>query len=399
VKTIADLAARQARPGPLRPQRPLDGDEHHRRRPHPRLGADDQGAGRGRRTVVVCAHLGRPRVSPETRSTPSPRGGAAGELLGRPWRSPPTPSGVGPGRVAAWPTARSCCWRTSASTPARPARTTPSGRARRLVELAAWPTPTSPTASASCTASRRRSTTSPRCCRTPRAAWSHRGRGAQAAHRGPRAAVRRRARRRQGRRQARGHRQPAARPTAAHRRRHGLHLPRRPGLRGRFLAARRRQIDTCKGTCRAGQGAGVEMVLPVDVVVGRRFAADGPRPTWWPPTRSRPTHDGPGHRSPSRRSCSPKLADAKTVFWNGPMGVFEMAPFAAGTRPSRRPGRRHRRRGASPWSAAATRPPPSGSWASPTTSSGTSPPVAVRAWSTSRARTSPASPSWRILTA
>ena len=26
-----------------------------------------------------------------------------------------------------------------------------------------------------------------------------------------------------------------------------------------------------------------------------------------------------------------KLADAKTVFWNGPMGVFEMAPFAAGT--------------------------------------------------------------------
>jgi phosphoglycerate kinase len=27
-----------------------------------------------------------------------------------------------------------------------------------------------------------------------------------------------------------------------------------------------------------------------------------------------------------------ELARAKTVFWNGPMGVFEMAPFAAGTR-------------------------------------------------------------------
>jgi phosphoglycerate kinase len=27
-----------------------------------------------------------------------------------------------------------------------------------------------------------------------------------------------------------------------------------------------------------------------------------------------------------------KLADAKTVVWNGPMGVFEMKPFEAGTR-------------------------------------------------------------------
>ena len=27
-----------------------------------------------------------------------------------------------------------------------------------------------------------------------------------------------------------------------------------------------------------------------------------------------------------------KVADARTVFWNGPMGVFEMAPFADGTR-------------------------------------------------------------------
>jgi len=34
----------------------------------------------------------------------------------------------------------------------------------------------------------------------------------------------------------------------------------------------------------------------------------------------------------SARTYAEKLADARTVFWNGPMGAFEMAPFAAGTK-------------------------------------------------------------------
>ncbi len=33
----------------------------------------------------------------------------------------------------------------------------------------------------------------------------------------------------------------------------------------------------------------------------------------------------------SARLFGERLADCRTVFWNGPMGVFEMAPFAAGT--------------------------------------------------------------------
>ena len=34
----------------------------------------------------------------------------------------------------------------------------------------------------------------------------------------------------------------------------------------------------------------------------------------------------------SAAAYAAKLADARTVFWNGPMGAFEMAPFAAGTK-------------------------------------------------------------------
>jgi phosphoglycerate kinase len=34
----------------------------------------------------------------------------------------------------------------------------------------------------------------------------------------------------------------------------------------------------------------------------------------------------------TREAFAAKLADARTVFWNGPVGVFEMAPFAQGTK-------------------------------------------------------------------
>jgi phosphoglycerate kinase len=77
--------------------------------------------------------------------------------------------------------------------------------------------------------------------------------------------------------------------------------------------------------------AGVEVVLPVDHVVADRFSADAePEVVPGPdiPDGKLGLDIGPATRELFAR----KLADAKTVFWNGPPGVFEFPAFAAGTR-------------------------------------------------------------------
>src|SRR6266566_1201439 len=77
--------------------------------------------------------------------------------------------------------------------------------------------------------------------------------------------------------------------------------------------------------------AGVEVVLPVDHVVADRFAADArPEVTGGPdiPDGKMGLDIGPA----TRELFAQKLSDAKTVFWNGPAGVFEFPAFAAGTR-------------------------------------------------------------------
>jgi phosphoglycerate kinase len=76
--------------------------------------------------------------------------------------------------------------------------------------------------------------------------------------------------------------------------------------------------------------AGVEVVLPVDHVVADRFDA-GAQPEIVPgpdiPDGKIGLDIGPATRALFAR----KLADAKTVFWNGPPGVYEFPAFAAGT--------------------------------------------------------------------
>jgi len=76
---------------------------------------------------------------------------------------------------------------------------------------------------------------------------------------------------------------------------------------------------------------GVEFVLPVDVVAATAFSADaehGAVPADAIPADRLGLDIGPE----SGKLFASRLADAKTIFWNGPMGVFEMEPYSHGTR-------------------------------------------------------------------
>jgi phosphoglycerate kinase len=86
------------------------------------------------------------------------------------------------------------------------------------------------------------------------------------------------------------------------------------------------QIGTCRSLLESGK-----IVLPTDVVVADAFAADAATQTVSAdaiPDGLLGLDIGPA----SVAAFAEVLAGAKTVFWNGPMGVFEMAPFAEGTR-------------------------------------------------------------------
>ena len=76
--------------------------------------------------------------------------------------------------------------------------------------------------------------------------------------------------------------------------------------------------------------AGVEVVLPVDHVVADRFAADA-QPEVVPGPDIPDGKTGLDIGPATSELFARKLSDAKTVFWNGPPGVFEWPAFAAGT--------------------------------------------------------------------
>jgi phosphoglycerate kinase len=96
------------------------------------------------------------------------------------------------------------------------------------------------------------------------------------------------------------------------------------------------QIDTVKGYLAKAEELGVTIVLPTDVVVASKFGADADVAV----TPADAIEETPFGASglgldigpETAKSFAAAIESSKTVFWNGPMGVFELAPFAAGTK-------------------------------------------------------------------
>jgi len=90
-------------------------------------------------------------------------------------------------------------------------------------------------------------------------------------------------------------------------------------------------VELARRALEAVDGAHARLMLPVDLVIADRFAAEAQ-------VRTLDGVDVPegwmgldiGPRTADAYAA--EIAVAKTVFWNGPMGAFELEPFAAGTR-------------------------------------------------------------------
>ncbi|MEU5988868.1 phosphoglycerate kinase [Spirillospora sp. NPDC047418] len=91
------------------------------------------------------------------------------------------------------------------------------------------------------------------------------------------------------------------------------------------------QLDTVRDYLRRAKETGGQFVLPVDIVAATAFAADADHAVVAAdaiPADRLGLDIGPE----SGKLFAARLADARTVFWNGPMGVFEMEPYSHGTR-------------------------------------------------------------------
>ena len=96
------------------------------------------------------------------------------------------------------------------------------------------------------------------------------------------------------------------------------------------------KLETVRGYIDIARSNGVEIVLPTDVVVANRFAADADSVVT-PADRIEETPFGATGLGldigpDTARQFAELIRSSRTVFWNGPMGVFEMEAFASGTR-------------------------------------------------------------------
>jgi phosphoglycerate kinase len=91
------------------------------------------------------------------------------------------------------------------------------------------------------------------------------------------------------------------------------------------------QVDVARGYLALAARAGGNIVLPSDLVVAAERTADAPHEVVAAntiPADQMGLDIGPA----SARLFGASIRGAGTVFWNGPMGVFELAPYASGTR-------------------------------------------------------------------
>jgi phosphoglycerate kinase len=108
-----------------------------------------------------------------------------------------------------------------------------------------------------------------------------------------------------------------------------------------FLAAQGKEIgkslveaemlDTVRGLIKEAEEKKVRLVLPTDIVVAPAFTADSPATTVAAdaiPADQMGLDIGPD----SAAAFAAAIRECKTVFWNGPMGVFEFPAFANGTK-------------------------------------------------------------------
>jgi len=89
-------------------------------------------------------------------------------------------------------------------------------------------------------------------------------------------------------------------------------------------------VETAKGVIAKAEELGKEIILPLDIVVADAFSADANTktvPVYEIPDGWMGLDNGPGTTASQKAA----LSDCKTVIMNGPMGVFEMEKFAAGT--------------------------------------------------------------------
>ena len=91
------------------------------------------------------------------------------------------------------------------------------------------------------------------------------------------------------------------------------------------------QLEAVRRLLETARSQGKPVLLPSDVVVAREVSEDAETRTV-PADGIEPGWKGLDIGPDTAKAFVAAVADARTVFWNGPMGVFELAPFAAGTK-------------------------------------------------------------------